>query len=128
MSYNTIFFSKAKSLFNSVSTLFSEISFLNVTLQRICTRINDSYLYGTLLFFAGNSVAVEDIPFAIIGGVVGVFVIVLLALLVVCLLVRRFVIKLWSNTIKKMYSIYTHICWPELSKSFLTFLNMCQCL
>ncbi|XP_065932731.1 receptor-type tyrosine-protein phosphatase epsilon [Magallana gigas] len=37
----------------------------------------------------GNSVAVEDIPFAIIGGVVGVFVIVLLALLVVCLLVRR---------------------------------------
>lgn len=58
-------------------------------------------MYGTLLFFAGNYVAVEDIPFAIIGGVVGVFVIVLLALLVVCLLVRRFVIKLWSNTIKK---------------------------
>eukprot|EP00105_Crassostrea_gigas_P045917 XP_019930065.1 PREDICTED: receptor-type tyrosine-protein phosphatase H-like [Crassostrea gigas] len=37
----------------------------------------------------GRSVAVADIPFTIIGGVVGVFVIVLLALLVVCLLVRR---------------------------------------
>uniref|UniRef100_A0A8W8NUY8 protein-tyrosine-phosphatase n=1 Tax=Magallana gigas TaxID=29159 RepID=A0A8W8NUY8_MAGGI len=37
----------------------------------------------------GSSVAAEDIPFTIIGAVVGVFVIVLLALLVVCLLVRR---------------------------------------
>ncbi|XP_065943686.1 uncharacterized protein [Magallana gigas] len=37
----------------------------------------------------GTSVAEENITFTIIGAVVGVFVIVLLALLVVCLLVRR---------------------------------------